>query len=85
MEIKKFFQKVGCSVYDAARVGGGFPDLLLGYRGHNVLCEIKDPEKGKLKETQVKFIDEWRGQVAIVSNIEEAQELLRSMNERHTS
>jgi len=85
MEIKQYFQKVGCSVFDASRVGGGFPDLVLGYRGHTLLCEVKDPEKDKLKQTQVKFIDNWRGQIAIVSSIEEATELLRVFNAKYSN
>ena len=76
MEIKSFFQVNGCSVFDAARVGGGFPDLVVGYKGVTYLVEVKDPDKGKLENTQVDFIMGWNGHVKVVTSIEEAKEML---------
>ena len=64
-------EKIGCSVYDMSRVGGGFPDICVGYRQCNWLLEIKT-EKGTLNEKQKDFFDLWRGQKCIVRSPEEA-------------
>jgi hypothetical protein len=57
----------GCTVAITSAVGKGFPDLVVGYRGHNLLVELKDPTKPKadqkLTPEQVKFHAEWSGQV----------------------
>lgn len=56
-------------------------DLLVGFRGKNYLLEVKRPpgkyggtsESGqKLNKNQVKFFDEWRGQVRIVTSVADA-------------
>jgi hypothetical protein len=36
---------IGCLVYTMHEVGGGFPDLLVGYRGFWLPVEIKDGSK----------------------------------------
>ena len=57
-------------------------DLLVGYRGKNLLLEVKRPEKRGWKSErtpeQVKFMDTWRGQFAIVYTAQEAVELVLS-------
>jgi hypothetical protein len=57
----------GCTVAILSAVGGGLPDILIGYRGANFLVEIKDPSKPKadqeLTDDQKKFHAEWKGQV----------------------
>ena len=40
-EIAKTLRKMGCSVHSLHKVGQGVPDLLVGYRGHNYLVELK--------------------------------------------
>ena len=51
-------------------------DLVCGYRGKNVILEVKDPAKPpsarKLTEDQAQFIATWRGQYAVVHSPEEA-------------
>lgn len=51
-------------------------DLLVGYRGRNVLLEVKDgakpPSARKLTTDQVIFQAEWRGQYDVVKSIDEA-------------
>lgn len=57
-----------CSVLVLSAVGNGCPDILIGYRGANILVEIKNPEtkRGEKPETierQKQFKDGWNGQV----------------------
>src|SRR3972149_1571025 len=44
-EIVNALQAIGASVTSLADVGGGCPDLLVGYRGQNMLLEVKDGRK----------------------------------------
>ena len=75
-EIAEAFIKAGASVHDCAKSGSGFPDIAVGWRGHNLLCEIKT-KSGRLEDSQVKFIDTWKGQVAVIRTVAAALELLR--------
>lgn len=57
-----------CSVLVLSGVGKGCPDILIGYRGANLLVELKNPEtiRGEKPETierQKRFRDGWKGQV----------------------
>lgn len=64
-----------CSVALLSAVGGGIPDVLVGYRGANFLFEIKNPKKPKadqeLTDDQKKFHATWRGQVRKVHSLKE--------------
>lgn len=81
-EIVKALYGIGCGVVDLSAVGGGVPDLLVGYRGQNFLLEVKDPKRiGKkprgaaqisTDEKQQEFYAWWEGPIAVVSSIEEA-------------
>jgi hypothetical protein len=63
----------GCTVAITSAVGGGFPDLLVGYRGFNFCFEIKDPTKPtadqSLTDDQKKWHANWRGQVTTVYGV----------------
>lgn len=59
-EVVEALESVGASVFDCADMGGGFPDLVVGYRGRTYLMEVKGP-KGKLSPSQVAFSAGWRG------------------------
>lgn len=75
-EIVAALRKIGASVQPLHAVGAGCPDLLVGWRGMTSLLEVKDgskpPSARKLTEDQVKWHAEWRGQVTVVSTVEEA-------------
>lgn len=76
-EIVKALRQVGCSVI----VIGKPVDLLVGYRAHNFLIEVKDPDSdyGKYDpgtKEQNEFIANWKGQVRKVYTTEEAIELV---------
>lgn len=70
----------GVSVQPLHAVGGGVPDLLVGWRGRNVLIEIKDgskpPSRRRLTPDQEEWHASWRGQVAVAENIEQALEII---------
>ena len=64
-------RKIGASVLHLHAVGSGCPDLLAGYRGRNVLLEVKIPGE-EPNALQVKFIKEWRGELYVVHSPLEA-------------
>jgi len=77
-EIVAALRKAGCTVEHLHAVGAGCPDLLVGYRGHNYLVEVKDgakpPSARKLTPDQVKWHGSWRGSVTVACNVSEAFE-----------
>jgi hypothetical protein len=79
-EIVKVFRQMGASVQDLSAVGKGCPDLLIGFRGVNVLAEIKDGEltegHRQLTSDQKVWHGSWAGQVAVVKSVGEAAELV---------
>lgn len=66
----------GCSVLSLATLGRGCPDILVGFRGANVLLEIKNPSKDKrshnLTPDELAFHRTWRGRVVVVESVAEA-------------
>lgn len=79
-EIVAGLRKMGASVQSIAAMGGGVPDLLVGYRGVNLLLEVKDgrkpPSGRKLTEDEAKWHRNWTGQVVVVECLEDAVEAL---------
>ena len=62
--------------------GDGIPDLLVGYRGHTILMEVKDgnkpPSARQLTPAEQIFFDQWTGgKLFIVNSVEEALEVLK--------
>ena len=48
-------------------------DLLVGYKGFNILMEVKNPDvKGKQRPKQIQFENWWRGQYVVIETVEEA-------------
>ena len=81
-EIVKALREAGAQVQSLAAVGKGVPDLLVGYRGANILIEVKDerqpPSKRRLTPDESNWHIMWGGQVATVKNADEALDLLLS-------
>ena len=79
-EIVKALRQVGASVQSLAATGKGVPDLLVGFRGKNLLLEVKDGGKvksaRKLTSDQVEWHQGWRGHVAVVESVEQAIKIL---------
>jgi hypothetical protein len=75
-EIVKAFRDIGARVQVLSAVGKGCPDILVGFRGVNVLVEIKDgdkpPSARALTSDQVKWHDAWSGQVCVAEDITDA-------------
>ena len=62
--------------------GDGIPDLLVGYRGHTILMEVKDgnkpPSARQLTTAEQMFFDQWTGgKLFIVNSVEEALDVLK--------
>ena len=79
-EIVEGLRKLGLSVACTHEVGNGFPDLVVGSLNRNYLLEIKDdnkpPSQQRLTEDEQRFHDTWRGQVAVVKNLDEARAII---------
>ncbi len=75
-EIIRALRQIGASVEPIHTLGKGKPDLLVGYRGVNLLLEIKDGEKApsrrQLTPDELDFKDSWRGHCVTVISKEEA-------------
>jgi hypothetical protein len=76
-------RKLGVSVQPLHTVGGGVPDLLCGWRGVNVLIEVKDGAKPAsaraLTADQVTWHRDWRGKVHVVKDVGEALTVLAAL------
>jgi Holliday junction resolvase len=81
-EIVEGLEALGMSVWSTAGVGGGFPDLIVGWQGQNFLFEVKTG-KGKLRPKQLEFMVRWRGNTFVVRNLEEAEGIL-GIHRHHT-
>lgn len=70
----------GVTVFCTHIVSDGFPDIIVGYEGRNYLIEIKDgnkpPSARKLTKDEVKFHNEWTGQVDIAENLDQAMDII---------
>ena len=79
-DIVRALRAIGCTVADTSRVGEGFPDLVVGYRGINHLIEIKDGKKvaskQKLTTPQKIFHALWRGKICVVKTVDEAIQIV---------
>ena len=75
-DIVRDLRQCGCSVAITSAVGDGFVDIVVGFRGINVLLEIKDgdkpPSKRKLTPAEADFHRDWKGQIAVVKSFDEA-------------
>ena len=70
-EIVQALRMAGCTVHSLHAVGHGCPDLLVGHGGRNYLLEIK-AANGRLRQSQERWIEAWRGQVAVTRSVEDA-------------
>ena len=78
-EIRSALRAAGWTVVDCARIGAGFPDLLIAKHGHIRMVEIKDGAKVKSKqqltEDEVQFHALMAAAgvvVSVVTSVEEA-------------
>jgi hypothetical protein len=71
--IVKALRDIGASVQLLSAVGGGCPDLAVGWHGRTYLLECKTGKEGLRTEAQKSWHAKWSGHVAIVRTPEEAQ------------
>lgn len=78
-DIVQTFKGAGYSVAITSNLGNGFPDIVVGKYGINLLVEIKDgaksPSKRKLTEDELRFHQNWRGLVFVVESPEDVEEI----------
>jgi hypothetical protein len=81
-EIREALRRVpGCRVFDSGDVGGGFPDLVIGFMGIIRLLEVKDgslpPSQRKLTKDERKFHSAWEHlPVHVVNSVDEAYRVI---------
>ena len=77
-QIVAALRAAGATVTILAGVGGGCPDLLIGFRGVNLLYEIKNlaGRGDRMTAAEIVWIEAWRGQIAIVHDYDEALRVL---------
>jgi hypothetical protein len=74
-------RQVGATVHSLAAVGGGCPDLLVGFRGRTFLMEVKDgnkpPSERRLTPFQVLWHEQWTGgSLTVVNSPEDALKVI---------
>jgi hypothetical protein len=69
------FRKLHCSVADLSDVGNGVGDLLVGYRGHSHMVELKGPI-GRFTVDQTEFRERWRGDYHVVRSLQDVIDLV---------
>jgi len=76
IQVVSALRAAGATVQSLAAVGKGVPDLLVSFKGVNLLMEVKDgnksPSRQKLTEDQIKFHRTWQGPISIVDGPEAA-------------
>lgn len=84
-EITKALRDIGAKLQMLHTVGKGCPDLLVGWRGRNILLELKSgtrPCDKSLTNDQILWHHTWPGQVAVVGSVEEAVEAVIRLGEQ---
>ena len=80
-EMKDHFERLGCKVADAARLGGGFPDFVVSLHKQTVLVEIKSKD-GKLSPEQERFHREWKGEIYEARTLDDVIAIVAAMKKR---
>lgn len=76
-EIVAALREAGACVQSIAAIGAGCPDLLVAFRGANYLLEVKPPgSERRLTRLEVEWLENWRGQAAVVSSAEQALDII---------
>lgn len=76
-EIVKALRSVGATVHITSQVGSGFPDLVVGIFGKNILIEVKNKDTyGKLSTEQLIFRDKWKGKIHLVESVDDALKVI---------
>lgn len=77
-DVARYLRSLGMSVHIASGSGGGFPDLVVGFRGVTCLLEVKDGAKVESKRVltaaQEAWHATWAGHVQVCESKEAAAE-----------
>ena len=80
-EVVKTLRSLGATVFDASRMGQGFPDLVVGYNHQTVLVEIKSGEAKKFTAAQLKFMADWKGSAVVrINDVDGAIRLIKVLD-----
>lgn len=80
-ELVDTLEALGCTV-DRLPGGAGRPDLLVGFRGHTILIEVKVPGE-ELNALQKKFHREWRGgPIHVAFTVQQIIEIIHAYSKR---
>ena len=72
------FEDAGATVVSLARMGGGCPDVLIGYRGRLALCETR-PD-APLSDERLAWYGSWRGPaVTVLHSTEDVVRVLEAL------
>ena len=81
-EIAEALEAFGWTVEDTSKLGGDFPDMVIGQGGITDMVEAKSGAKAKLQPGQKTFAEKWRGRpVVVLRSRSEAEAWAR--RERH--
>ncbi len=79
-EIVSTLRTAGASVTVTSMVGGGFVDLVVGFRGNTYLVECKNPDgrgRNSLTPAEMEWFKAWKGgPAAVVNSPEEAMHVI---------
>jgi hypothetical protein len=85
VQIVKALRDMGCTVEHLHAVGKGCPDIIVGFKARNFLLEIKDGDKKVLTPDQFNWHRLWKGQVNVVTNIDDAKNLIWKLSDEYRS
>lgn len=78
--IVKAMRSMGASVQSLADIGKGVPDLLVAWRGKNILIECKNGERQwKLTVAQERWAAAWQAPVHVITSVDQAVEFLNHL------
>jgi hypothetical protein len=74
--VKALRQIPHLTVVSTANLGGGFPDLAVGWMGQNHLFEVKATAKDQLTDDEETFHETWTGRVYVVTSADDVLRVL---------
>jgi hypothetical protein len=84
-KVVKALRDLGATVQHLHAVGKGCPDIVVGFKGKNLLLEIKDGDKKVLTPDQVNWHKLWKGQVNVVTSVDDAKTLIWKLSDDYRS
>ena len=81
-ELVAALRKAGATVHSLAAIGGGCPDLLVGWHGQTLLMEVKDgslsPSRRKLTDDEENWRSAWSGgTVWVITSLQDALDAMQ--------